>query len=112
EVATHGGSLRVYVCHEAAARREQPGLSLVRNKEQTAGLDRPEGYEGFAARVEAVRRGFVEFLEHARRQGHRVVAYGAAAKGNTLLNVCGIGRDRITFVADRSPAKQGRLLPG
>jgi hypothetical protein len=112
EIATHGGSLRVYVCHERSDRAEQPGAAAIRDKERQAGLDRPERYDGFAARVEAVRREFVGFLDQARSAGQKVAAYGAAAKGNTLLNVCGVGAERIAFVADRSPAKQGKLLPG
>jgi hypothetical protein len=112
EVPTHGGSLRVFVCHEASARTERPGVAAVRGKEAAASLDRLEGYEGFAGRVEQARRSLIEFLGSAAGQGHKVAAYGAAAKGNTLLNYCRVGRDWISFVADRSPAKQGRLLPG
>ncbi len=109
---THGGSLRVFVCHAASARTEQPGVAAVRNSEKDARLDVPGGYEGFAERVEQVRNGLFAFLDAARSSGRRIAAYGAAAKGNTLLNYCGIGADRIAFVADKSPAKQGRLLPG
>jgi SAM-dependent methyltransferase len=112
EVSTHGGSLRVFACHDASTRLEGRGVAVVRGKEVAASLDRLKGYEGFAGRVDEARRGLIEFLEGAAAQGHRVAAYGAAAKGNTLLNYCGVGRDRIAFVADRSPAKQGRLLPG
>ena len=112
EIPTHGGSLRVFACHDGDARTELPGVTVARDKERHAGLDRAEGYQGFSSRVDAVRRDLVAFLERARAEGRRVAAYGAAAKGNTLLNYCGIGNDRIAFVADRSPAKQGRLLPG
>jgi SAM-dependent methyltransferase len=112
EIPTHGGSLRVFVCHDTDTRAELPGVAAVRDKERQARLDRVEGYEGFAERVDAVRQGLIEFLSAARSKGHRIVAYGAAAKGNTLLNFCGIGHEAISFVADRSPAKQGRLLPG
>jgi SAM-dependent methyltransferase len=112
EVPTHGGSLRLFVCHDNDGHAELPGVAKARDKERRAGLDRAEGYDGFGARVDAVRQGLLEFLDNARAKGQRVVAYGAAAKGNTLLNFCGVGRDAISFVADRSPAKQGRLLPG
>src|SRR4029077_5202978 len=71
-----------------------------------------EGYEGFPDRVEQARRSLIEFLRSAAADGRKVAGYGAAAKGHTLLNSCRIGRDWISFVADRSPAKQGRLLPG
>ena len=112
EMPTHGGSLRVFACHDAAAWREMPSVAAVRDRERQARLDSAECYEGFAGRVDAVRRELVAFLDRAKSDGRRVAAYGAAAKGNTLLNYCRVGSDRIAFVADRSPAKQGRLLPG
>ena len=112
EIPTHGGSLRVFVCHGESERTELPGAAVVRDKEQQSQLDRPAGYEGFSAHVEAARQGLIAFLDATRAEGRKVAAYGAAAKGNTLLNYCGIGRERIAFVADRSTAKQGRLLPG
>jgi SAM-dependent methyltransferase len=112
EISTHGGSLHVFVCHDASGRKESSGVAAVRDKEMRASLDRLEGYEGFPSRVEEVRRSLIAFLKSAAAEGRKVAAYGAAAKGNTLLNYCGIGRDWISFVADRSPVKQGRLLPG
>ena len=84
----------------------------MRAAETAAGLDSPAGYGGFAARVEHARASLRAFLARARREGRTVAAYGAAAKGNTLLNVCGIGRESIAYVVDRSPHKQGKLLPG
>ena len=98
-IPTHGGSLRAYVCHEASGRTERPSVDKVRAQERDAQLDRAEGYDGFSRRVEAVRRELVGFLETTHAQGHTVAAYGAAAKGNTLLNYCGVGSDRIAFVA-------------
>jgi SAM-dependent methyltransferase len=112
EIPTHGGSLRVFVCKSESPHKEMPGVAKVRSKEIEARLDRPEGYAGLAERAETVRRDLLAFLDAAHAQGRKVAAYGAAAKGNTLLNYCGIGRERITLVADRNPAKQGRLLPG
>jgi SAM-dependent methyltransferase len=112
EIPTHGGSLRVFVCHNASGRKELPGVAVARAKEVCASLDRIEGYTGFPGRVEETRSSLIEFLKSAATQGRSVAAYGAAAKGNTLLNYCRIGPDWISFVADRSPAKQGRLLPG
>ena len=109
---THGGSLRVLACHAGATWPARPGLAAVRAEERAAGLHRRAGYRGFAARVAAVQRGLIGFLAQRRAAGRRVAAYGAAAKGCTLLNSCAITAADITCVADRSPAKQGRLLPG
>ena len=80
--------------------------------EAAAKLDQAEGYQGFTARVEAVRDGLLDFLRTARAEGRSVAAYGAAAKGNTLLNYAGIGPDLIAFCVDKNPAKQNTLLPG
>jgi SAM-dependent methyltransferase len=110
---THGGSLRIFVCH-AESRRHESGAALerLRVEEKRARLDCDAGYEGFAERVAGVRDGLLAFLGEQRTAGRRVAAYGAAAKGNTLLNYCGIGPQDIGFVVDASPHKQGRLLPG
>jgi len=112
ELPTHGGSLRVFACHRAAGHAEAPGLAAVRAREAAAGLGSPAPYAGFAARAETLRTGFMRFLVRATAEGHVVAAYGAAAKGNTFLNFCGVGRAEIRAVADRNPQKQGRLLPG
>ena len=109
---THGGSLRVFVCHANAAHADSVGLVQVRDAEAAAGLTSVEGYSGFAAKVAQVRAEVLAFLRDAKAQGHRVAAYGAAAKGNTLLNYCGVGPALIEVVFDKSPHKQGRLLPG
>ena len=84
----------------------------LRAEESAAGLDRLEAYTGFADRVAAVKVGLLEFLRRARSDGKTVVAYGAAAKGNTLLNTCGIDDELIAYVVDRNPHKQGCYLPG
>ena len=112
ELPTHGGSLRVFACRTGASHGDGPGLAKVRADEKTARLDRPEGYAGFSEKVEAVRDGLLSFLNNARAQGKHVAAYGAAAKGNTLLNYCGIGPTLIDFCVDRNPAKQNTLLRG
>jgi SAM-dependent methyltransferase len=112
ELPTHGGSLRLFACHDGAGFAAGPGLAKVRADEAAATLDRPEGYAGFAAKVAAIRRGFLAFLADAKAAGKTVAAYGAAAKGNTFLNVCGASADDIAFVVDRNPEKQGKLLPG
>jgi SAM-dependent methyltransferase len=110
---THGGSLRVLACRaDGAPRAEEPGLARVRAAERAAGLDRVEAYAGFQAKVDAVRDALLAFLRRARAEGRKVAAYGAAAKGNTLLNYCGIGIDLVEYVVDLNPHKQGRLLPG
>jgi SAM-dependent methyltransferase len=107
-LATHGGSLRVTA---SSSPRGEPGdRDAVQAEEMVARLDRPEGYAGFAPRVTAVLDGLRDHLQAAR--GRRIAAYGAAAKGNTLLNAAGITAADIAMVADRNPAKQGRKLPG
>lgn len=112
QIPTHGGSLRVYGCLPDASFTEKPGVEKVRSEERAAGLHTPEGYEGFEAKVEALRDGLMAYLNQAKADGRKVAAYGAAAKGNTLLNYCGIGTDLIAYAVDRNPAKQNTLLPG
>ena len=109
---THGGSLRVLACRDAAGHVAQPGLAAVRAAERAAGLATRAGYAGFAARVAKVQQGLAGFLADRRGAGRRVAAYGAAAKGATLLNTSGVTARDITHVADRGEAKQGKLLPG
>src|SRR4051812_33593451 len=113
ELATHGGSLRVYARHaeddgEAVGER----VAALRALEREHGLDRIEGYDGFGPRVEALKRDLLEFLISARREGLRVAGYGAPGKGNTLLNYCGIRTDLLEYTVDRNPYKQGLHLPG
>jgi len=113
QLDTHGGSLRLWICRDAADHAAAgDGLARVRALERAAGLDRADGYAGFATRVRQVCDGLTRFLDRAKAQGESVVAYGAAAKGNTLLNVCGLHGDRIAYAVDRSPHKQGNYLPG
>jgi SAM-dependent methyltransferase len=113
ELPTHGGSLRIFACHGESARQPTgAGLATVRDKESCAGLGGDDIYTRFQDRVGAVRDGLRAFLASAREDGKRVAAYGAAAKGNTLLNFCGIGADDLAYVVDVSPHKQGRFLPG
>ena len=87
-------------------------LKRVRAEERGQKLDSLEGYAGFAEKVQAVRDSFRAFLADAKAQGRKVAAYGAAAKGNTFLNFCGVNSGDIACVFDRSKAKQGRFLPG
>ncbi|NOC85796.1 MULTISPECIES: class I SAM-dependent methyltransferase [Ruegeria] len=112
ELPTHGGSLRVFACLEGASHPEGPGLAKVRADEAAAQFDRPEGYMNFTIQVEALRDGLLAFLREANARGDTIAAYGAAAKGNTLLNYAGIGPDLISYCVDRNPAKQNTLLPG
>lgn len=112
ELPTHGGSLRVFACRKEASHEEGTGLAAVRAKEAAAGFDTDAGYEGFGPRCEALRDGLVDYLNAARQNGVKVAAYGAAAKGNTLLNYAGVGADLIDYCVDKNPAKQGTLLPG
>lgn len=112
-VPTHGGSLRIYVRHAShTARVVSERVAALRKAEETEGLSRLETYVQFAERVKEVKRKLLAFLIPLRRAGKHVVAYGAAAKGNTLLNYCGIRTDFIDYVVDRSPTKQGKVLPG
>ncbi len=113
ELGSHGGSLRVF------AQRSGFGSQLLsRNvanlvqRELEAGIHTPKYYAGFQARAEVVKNEFLGFLVNAKRDGKTVVAYGAAAKGNTLMNYAGVRADLISFVVDRNPAKQGRYMPG
>jgi len=112
ELPTHGGSLRVFACRQDANHREAEGLARVRAKEAQFGLDRISAYEGFEAKVVAVKQALLEFLGRAKAEGKTVAAYGAAAKGNTLLNYCGVDTDLVAYVVDRNDKKQGRYLPG
>jgi SAM-dependent methyltransferase len=113
ELATHGGSLRIFAAH--AQREDLPDgetLRKVRAAEQAAGLEDLATYARFAERVEACRGSLLEFFARARRESKSVAAYGAAAKGNTLLNYCGVTSADIPVVADRNPHKQAKWLPG
>jgi SAM-dependent methyltransferase len=109
---THGGSLRLFACRKDAAHVETERLRALRAEEKAAHLDTLEGYEGFAPKVAEVKKGFLAFLADAKKNGKKVAAYGAAAKGNTFLNYCGVTHDDIVCVYDRSLEKQGKLLPG
>jgi 2-polyprenyl-3-methyl-5-hydroxy-6-metoxy-1,4-benzoquinol methylase len=113
EIPTHGGSLRIYARHAAnAALPVSPKVAGLRAREQAAGLERADTYRSFAEQVRATKRSLLKFLIGAKEQGKRVVGYGAPAKGNTLLNYCGVRSDLLEFTVDRSPHKQGRFLPG
>jgi hypothetical protein len=113
ELPTHGGSLRVYVCHGDDATKPTGGaVAALERRERAAGLDRLDSYADFSERVKETKRAILEFLIAAKRRGGSVVGYGAPGKGNTLLNYCGVRTDFIDYTVDRNPYKQGKFLPG
>lgn len=111
ELDTHGGSMRIYAGHKHAHEIE-PTVKKFLDKERWAGMDRESFYLNFQDRVDRVKADLLLFLIEQKQAGRSVAAYGAAAKGNTLLNYCGIKKDLIQFVCDASPHKQGKFLPG
>lgn len=113
EVPTHGGSLRVFAQRSDSGRRVVSArVAELALREQNEGVTQTDYYSGFQSRADTVKDEFIEFLLAAKTQGKMVCGYGAAAKGNTLLNYAGIKGDLISFVVDRNPAKQGKFLPG
>lgn len=111
-LSTHGGSLRIFVCHDDAPFARTVAVDDTITTEHAAGLDCIEGYSGFAASVVDIKCALLGFLIEAHKAGKSVVGYGAPAKGNTLLNYCGVGRELLPYTVDISPYKQGRYLPG
>ena len=113
ELTTHGGSLRLFICHDAnLARPDSPMVSEMLEREAKAGLGDLETYRRFSDTVVSTKCDLLDFLITAKRDGKSVVGYGAPAKGNTLLNYCGVKSDLVEFTVDRSPHKVGKLLPG
>ena len=112
ELQTHGGSLRVFFCHADGPHARGPAVERVLGEERAAGLLALSGYARFQSEVAEIKCRTLDFLLRARSEGKRVCGYGAAAKGNTFLNYCGIGPELVSAVADRSPHKSGTLLPG
>ena len=113
ELPTHGGSLRVYACRaEDATHAQQPSVEALLEMERTSGLDRMTAYEGFARQVMETKLALLDFLLSAAKDKKSVAGYGAPGKSATLLHYCGIGKDLIQYTVDRSPYKQGRVLPG
>jgi len=113
ELPTHGGSLRIYVRHDADSSKPiGPRVAELLLREESAGYARLETYSRFAEQVKEIKRKLLEFLIQAKRGGKKIVGYGAPAKGNTLLNYCAIRTDFLEYTVDRSPHKQGKFLPG
>lgn len=113
ELPTHGGSLRIFACHnDDASKPTCARVTQLRAREEAAGLSKLDAYAAFAEQVKETKRKLLEFLVQARRAGKSVVGYGAPGKGNTLLNYCGIRTDFLDFTVDRNPHKHGKFLPG
>jgi len=112
ELPTHGGSLRIFGCHVDDPRPQESRAVELLEREAREGYAGIELYEGYAHRVIEEKRQILELLIALKREGHRMVGYGAPAKGNTMLNFCGVGTDFLDYTCDLNPHKQGHLLPG
>lgn len=112
EIWTHGGSLRLYLCHEAAGHARTAVVDAILAREAEAGLDRLHGFSQFAEQVKQAKWNLVDFLIRAKWYGKSIIAYGAPGKGNTLLNFCGIRTDILDYAVDRNPYKHGKFTPG
>jgi C-methyltransferase C-terminal domain/Putative zinc binding domain/Methyltransferase domain len=113
ELPTHGGSLRIYACHNDDTSKTVSDRALeLRERELKAGLNDTKAYESFAEQVRETKRKLLDFLIKAKREGKTIVGYGAPGKGNTLLNYCGIRTDFLDYTVDRNPYKHGKFLPG
>ena len=113
ELPTHGGSLRIYACHEDSHQKPiHDRVEELLNREKALGMESLDYYETFNEKVKETKRKILQFLIEAKRQGKQVAGYGAPGKGNTLLNYCGIRTDFLDYTVDRSPHKQGYFLPG
>ena len=113
ELGTHGGSLRIYACHEES--QDQPTgarVSELHTREDKEGVNQLDYYQGFDEKVKAIKRNLLEFLLQVKRQGKQIVGYGAPGKGNTLLNYCGIRTDFLNYTVDRNPYKHGKYTAG
>jgi len=111
ELPTHGGSIRVWLAHQGL-RKASPKVSSILSAEASLGIETLSAYTGFQQRAESIKNSLIEYLLSANREGKRILGYGAAAKGNTLLNYAGIREDLLPAVADRATSKQGKFLPG
>lgn len=112
EVPTHGGSLRIFAKHKNdSSKTISDNVANMLKKEKDAGMLNIDYYKNFQVKIEGIKNDLLEFLLKQKRAGKKVAAYGAAAKGNTLLNYCGIKNDMISFVVDANPAKQNKFMP-
>lgn len=111
EIPTHGGSIRIYAKHKGNNRPVSPHVEQLLQKEISKGMDTMVYYEGFQEKALKAKLDLLDYLIRCKREGKKVAAYGAAAKGNTMLNFCGIKNDLISFVVDANPNKQNKFLP-
>ena len=112
QLSTHGGSLRVFGCHEDDARATTQAVNALLAQEKQCGLQNMDTYNSFQARANQVKDDLLAFLIEQKRRGKKVAAYGAAAKGNTLLNYAGVKPDLLSFICDAALSKQGKFMPG
>jgi SAM-dependent methyltransferase len=113
EIPTHGGSLRIYACHEGdTSKRVDSRAAALKRREESTGWARLETYFTFGEKVKRTKRKLLEFLIRAKGEGKSIAGYGAPGKGNTLLNYCGIRTDFVDYTVDRNPYKQGKFTPG
>ncbi|RKP47237.1 methyltransferase domain-containing protein [Cohnella endophytica] len=113
QISTHGGSLRIFALHSQSNRFEQSAnVERLLSEEEAFGINQISTYHNFSEEVKKLRRGLVSFLIDLKDSGKTIVGYGAPAKGNTLLNYCGLDQDFVDYTVDRSPHKQGLYLPG
>lgn len=112
EIPTHGGSLRIYACHLESKREISEKVQELKEREEKIGITNMDFYHSFSEKVKRTKRDILRFLIELKESGKKIAAYGAPAKGNTLLNYCGIRTDFIDFTVDKNPHKQGCYLPG
>jgi len=112
ELPTHGGSLRVFGCHADDAHETDASVAALSQEEEDRGLQRLQTYLDFQPRAERIKNDLLAFLIEQKLAGKKIAAYGAAAKGNTLLNFAGVKADLLPYVCDRAPSKQGKYMPG
>jgi len=112
ELSTHGGSLRIFGCHAADPRSTDDSVLALQQEEEKRVLDKLDTYLSFQAKANKVKNDLLAFLLEQKRNGKKVMAYGAAAKGNTLLNYAGVKPDLLPFVCDAASAKQSKFMPG
>jgi hypothetical protein len=112
ELNTHGGSLRIYGCHEESKRANNKSVEILLSIETELGLQNIETYSSFQPKADRIKDDLLIFLLEAKRSGKKVAAYGAAAKGNTILNYAGVKSDLLPFICDAAPSKQNKFMPG
>jgi hypothetical protein len=112
ELCTHGGSIRVYGCHHESSRKTLPIVDKILDQEMERGMQDLSLYLSFQSNADRIKNDLIEFLVTQKKIGKKIAAYGAAAKGNTLLNYGGIKPDLLPFVCDAAKAKQGKYMPG